>query len=105
MDLQTTDHRARSANGGGPLSRPSVARLLKALDATAPAGATDSQADRDENRRATRELFESLDPRDPAEAQLAAIAIAAAQSAMDNFARAAQPALPTIRRSVCAAVR
>jgi hypothetical protein len=34
-----------------------------------------------------------LDPRDPAEAQLAAIAIAAAQSAMDNFARAAQPGL------------
>jgi hypothetical protein len=93
MDLQTTDHRARSANGGGPLSRPSVARLLKALDATAPAGATDGQTDRDENRQATRELFESLDPRDPAEAQLAAIAIAAAQSAMDNFARAAQPGL------------
>jgi hypothetical protein len=91
MDLQTTDHRSHSASGGGPLSRPSVERLLKALDATAPAGATDSQADRDENRRATRELFESLDPRDPAEAQLAAIAIAAAQSAMDNFARAAQP--------------
>ena len=66
-------------------------RLLKALDATVPAGATDSQTDRDENRQATRELFESLDPRDPAEAQLAAIAIAAAQSAMDNFARAAQP--------------
>jgi hypothetical protein len=65
--------------------------MLKGLTATAPAGATDNEADRDENRQATRELFESLNPRDPAEAQLAAIAVAAAQSAMDNFARAAQP--------------
>ena len=90
MDM-TTEHRSHSVNGGGPLSRPIVQRLLKALDATVPTGATASQSDRDENRQATRELFESLDPRDPAEAQLAAIAIAAAQSAMDNFARAAQP--------------
>jgi hypothetical protein len=91
MDMQTTDHRSHSVNGGGPLSRALIQRLLKALDATVPAGVTASQADRDENRQATRELFESLDPRDPAEAQLAAIAIAAAQSAMDNFARAARP--------------
>ena len=41
-------------------------RLLEALDATAAGRATtDSQAGRDENRRATRELFESLDPCDP----------------------------------------
>ena len=48
-------------------------------------------ADTDQSRDATRELFEALDPRDPAEAQLAAIAVAAAQSAMDGFARAARP--------------
>ncbi len=91
MDMQTTDHRSHSVNGGGPLSRAAIQRLLKALDATVPAGTTDSQTDQDDNHQATRELFESLDPRDPAEAQLAAIAIAAAQSAMDNFARASRP--------------
>ena len=85
---------------------PLVQRLLKALDATAPTGATDSQSDRDENRQATRELFELLDPRDPAEAQLAAIGIAAAQSAMDNFVRAAQPGVARRDgRSACAAAR
>ena len=91
MDVQGPDHQPNAANGGGPLSAHSHQRVLKELDAALPAGATDSPADRDENRQATRELFESLDPRDPAEAQLAAIAIAAAQSAMDNFARAARP--------------
>jgi hypothetical protein len=42
---------------------------------------------------ATRELFFALNPRNPADAQLAAVGIASAQSAMDNFARAAQPGM------------
>ena len=89
MDMQApTTAPTPSMAARSPAHSPA---LLKALDAAMPAGATDSQADRDENRQATRELFESLNPRDPAEAQLAAIAIAAAQSAMDNFARAARP--------------
>ncbi len=90
MDMPTPDNQPRtfSADDGGLLSRALVARLLKALAAAMPA---DSQADRDENRQAAQEMFASLNPRDPAEAQLAAIAIAAAQSAMDGFIRAAQP--------------
>ncbi len=90
MDMQAPDHPPNAANGGA-LSRAFAARMLKELSAATSAGAADSEADRDENRQTTRELFASLNPRDAAEAQLAAIAIAAAQSAMDNFARAAQP--------------
>jgi hypothetical protein len=90
MDMPTPDNQPHTsaADDGGLLSSILVARLLKSLAAAMPA---DSQADRDENRRATQEMFASLNPRDPAEAQLAAIAIAAAQSAMDGFIRAAQP--------------
>ena len=90
MDMQAPDHQPNAANGG-TLSRAFATRMLKELTAATPASAADSQADGDENRQTTRDLFESLNPRDPAEAQLAAIAIAAAQSAMDNFARAARP--------------
>ena len=81
MDIQTPDHTPpRSAGSPGQPSPNFIAHLMQTLGA-----ATDQQRD------ATRELFESLDPRDPADAQLAAIAVAAAQSAMDNFARAARP--------------
>ena len=90
MDVPTPDNQPHtfSADDGGPLPRALVARLLKVLAAAMPA---DSEADRDENRQAAQEMFASLNPRDPAEAQLAAIAIAAAQSAMDGLIRAAQP--------------
>ena len=60
-------------------------RLLRTLAAAIPG------ADTDAHEEAAQELLASLNPRDPAEAQLAAIAIAAAQAAMDNFARAARP--------------
>jgi hypothetical protein len=81
MDIQTPAHTPpRSAGSPGQPSPNFIAHLMQALGA-----ATDQQRD------ATRELFEALDPRDPADAQLAAIAVAAAQSAMDNFARAARP--------------
>jgi hypothetical protein len=78
MDVQGQDHQPNAANAGGTLSGTATRRVLKVLEAALPAAATDSAADRDEDRQAMRELFESLDPRDPAEAQLAAIAIAAA---------------------------
>ena len=81
MDIQTPDHTPpRSVGSPGQPSPNFIAHVMQTLGA-----ATDQQRD------ATRELFEALDPRDPADAQLAAIAVAAAQSAMDNFARAARP--------------
>jgi hypothetical protein len=93
MDIPTPDNQphSSSADDSGLLSRTLVARLLETLAAAMPA---DSQADRDKNRQAAQEMFASLNPRDPAGAQLAAIAIAATQSAMDGFIRAAQPGVP-----------
>jgi hypothetical protein len=86
MDMHSPDRTpARSAAHAGQSSPNFIAHLLQTLDAAAPDTDTESHQD------ATRELFEALSPRDPAEAQLAVIAIAAAQSAMDNFARAARP--------------
>jgi hypothetical protein len=88
MDIQTPDHTpARSAGNPAQPSPNFIAHLMQTLDAATPGAATDEHQD------ATRELFSSLNPRDPAEAQLAAIAVAAAQSAMDNFARAARPGI------------
>ncbi|HET7879857.1 MAG TPA: hypothetical protein VFL55_03155 [Acetobacteraceae bacterium] len=58
--------------------------LTQALVAAIPGG--DATA-----RRAAQQLLQALDPRDAAEAQLAAIAVAAAQAAMDGFGRAACP--------------
>jgi hypothetical protein len=45
----------------------------------------------DASRQAMAELLRSLNPHDPAEAQLAVLAIGAAQASMDSFARAARP--------------
>lgn len=74
-----------------PFARVFAKRLLKALADAMPNDPSDDAATREENRQAMHALFNSLNPRDPAEAQLAAIAIAAASSAMDNFVRAIQP--------------
>ena len=62
--------------------------LMQALAATVP---EDDAGDATAGQRAAGQLFEALDPRDAADAQLAAIAVAAAQAAMDGFARAARP--------------
>jgi len=75
-----------------------------------PGTSTDDADARSEVWRTTCELFHSLDPQDPADAQLAAIAVAAAQSAMDNFARAARPGVSDamvlrLRGSALAAAR
>ncbi len=78
MDQPTSDHQA----SGTSLSDLRITRLLEAL---APG------ADRTEDRESMRTLFESLGPRDAAEAHLAAIATASAQSALDYLARAAGP--------------
>jgi hypothetical protein len=64
-------------------------QLMQALAATVPGADNAATA----ARPAAQQLFESLNPRDPADAQLAAIAVAAAQAAMDGFARAARPGL------------
>jgi hypothetical protein len=67
-----------------------VTRLMNGLAATMP-GSADDAAGRAESLQAIQELFDALNPQDAADAQLAAIAVAAALSAMDTFARAARP--------------
>lgn len=89
MDMQTPDHQPRDPKAA--LSGALIERLLKTLIAAIPAGTGDDQATEGENRATMRELLEALDPRDAADAQLAAIGIAAALSAMDSFVRAARP--------------
>lgn len=89
MDMQIPDHQPSDPKAA--LSGALIERLLKALVAAIPAGASDNRASEGENRAAMRELLEALDPRDAADAQLAAIGIAAALSAMDSFVRAARP--------------
>jgi hypothetical protein len=85
MDTQTPDHAANAAaadpeapSSCGCVRRPH--RALAAMMASVPA----------DTREAAQELFDSFHPRDPADAQLAAIAVAAAQAALDGFARAAR---------------
>src|SRR5215472_4587457 len=91
MDMQTPD--LTSLPSLAALS-PAVSRHLhEALAAAVPAGHDHDQARRDATRQAVRELFESLQTGDPADAQLAALAVAAAQAAMDGFARAARPGI------------
>jgi hypothetical protein len=94
MDMQTPDHASTPSpiSSGGPPSRMFTTRLLKALAAATP-GDADDPAALGEDQEAARELLDSLNPCDAADAMLAAIAVAAAQSAMDGFARAARPGL------------
>src|SRR5215472_16634566 len=92
MDMQTPD--LASLPPPAALS-PAVSRHLhEALAAAVPAGHDHDQARRDTTRQAVREIFESLQTGDPADAQLAALAVAAAQAAMDGFARAARAGTP-----------
>jgi outer membrane biosynthesis protein TonB len=95
MDMHTPDDppNAPTNNLERPLSDIFTKRLLQSLAATMPMERRDGSPEWAEKWDATRELFDSLDPRNPADAQLAVFAIAAAQSAMDNFARAAQPGM------------
>lgn len=95
MDMHTPDDppNAPTNTPERPLSDIFTKRLLQSLAATMPMERRDGSPEWAEKWDATRELFDSLDPRNPADAQLAVFAIAAAQSAMDNFARAAQPGM------------
>ena len=95
MDMHTPDDPpiVPTNNLERPLSDIFTKRLLQSLAATMPMERRDGSPEWAEKWDATRELFDSLDPRNPADAQLAVFAIAAAQSAMDNFARAAQPGM------------
>ena len=93
MDMQTPDHLISSfpTDPATPLP-PVLSRCLhRALAATVPTEPTDSPETRDEKRQAAQVLFDSLHPGDPADALLAAIAIAAGQAAIDSLARAARP--------------
>jgi len=94
MDLQTPDHASTPfpTSSSGPPSRMFSRRLLKILAAATP-GEDDDPTALAESRETTRELLDSFSTRDPADAMLAAIAVAAAQSAMDNFACAARPGM------------
>ena len=90
MDMQTPDQQHDPAE---PASRPSpgfTERLLKDLAAIIPADAPD----RELREQDMRELFESLQPRDAADAQLAAFAIAAVHAAGNGMIRAAGPDVP-----------
>jgi outer membrane biosynthesis protein TonB len=95
MDLHTPDDPPIAPTNSleRPLSDIFTKRLLQSLAATMPMERRDGSPEWAEKWDATRELFDSLDPRNPADAQLAVFAIAAAQSAMDNFARASQPGM------------
>jgi outer membrane biosynthesis protein TonB len=95
MDMHNPDDPpiATTTNLERPLSDIFTKRLLQSLAATMPMERRDGSPEWAEKWDATRELFDSLDPQNPADAQLAVFAIAAAQSAMDNFARASQPGM------------
>lgn len=93
MDMQTPDH-AAAPSTTDPEARLSAvfARYLRhAVAEAVPVGPDDSEETRALKRQAAQELFDSLASVDPAQAQLAAIAVAASLAAMDSFARAARP--------------
>ena len=85
MDMQIPDRQPNRRPAA--MSAAFLQGLQQALAAATPAGAGAATAP---------ELFESLNPRDPAEAQLAAIAVAAAVAALDGFARAARPGVSDV---------
>jgi hypothetical protein len=94
MDMQTPDHADRfPADRAAPPSRQFCRHLRQSVAAAVPSGSSDSEAALEDKRQAARELFDYLNPGNPADAHLAAIAVASAQSAMDNFARAARPGM------------
>ena len=92
MDMQTPDH-TPIPSPAGPPSRAFIKRLLQALVAATPGATQDDIGVLSENWQLTCELFEALDPGDAAEAQLAAIAVAAGRAALDGFVRAARPGI------------
>ncbi|HEY2619562.1 MAG TPA: hypothetical protein VGI78_19635 [Acetobacteraceae bacterium] len=93
MDMQTPDHATLPTPGdpAAQLSAVFTRYIRHALADTVPIGPDDSQETRDQKRQAAQELFDALHAVDPAEAQLAAITVAASLAAMDSFARAARP--------------
>lgn len=91
MTTPAPHHQPTPNPADDPFARVFAKRLLKTLAAAMPTDRSDDATSREENQQAMHALFTSLNPCDPAEAQLAAIAIAAASAAMDNFIRANQP--------------
>jgi hypothetical protein len=93
MDMHTPDHATTpsTADPNAQLSAAFARYVRHALADAVPIGPDDSEETRDQKRLAALELFDSLQSADPAEAQLAAIAVAASLAAMDGFASAARP--------------
>jgi hypothetical protein len=91
MDMQTPDHAPAPPAASSAPSDDFVEHLLDMLAAATPGASGDNACGRARSR--ARELFDAFNPRDAAEAQLAAIAVAAALSAMDSFVRSAQPGI------------
>jgi hypothetical protein len=89
MDMQTPDHQ-HEPEPGSRLSQGFATRLLKDLAAIIPADAPD----RELREQDMRELFESLQPRDAADAQLAVFAIAAVHAGMNSLIRGGGPEIP-----------
>ena len=87
MDMQMPDHPTEAA---GP-SPACMTAFLKILAATMPH--IEGEAPEDTNQRwiAMRDSFVAFNPHDAAEAQLAALAVAAAQASADGYARANRP--------------
>jgi len=93
MDMQSpTRSNDAAPTEASPPFAAALRQLHKVLAAATPAAGADP-SERAEALDATHELFAALAPRDAAEAYLAAIAAASAQSALDNFVRAARPGI------------
>ena len=89
MDTQTPDFETAAPAPG--ISRIFIKRLLRKLAATLPIDAHEIPEEFAEEWEAARELFYSMQPRDPLEAALAARAVACHYRNMDMLARAAKP--------------
>ena len=77
-----------------PTSRICHKCLMQQISAAIPFASQEEWAEKWDQ---ARELYDSLAPRDPAEAALAAMAVAAFIAAMDNYSRASRPS-PSRRR-------
>jgi len=96
MDALTADFTTDDITTNQPapgLSRIFIKRLLQNLARTLPVNAETDPEGFAEEWEAARELFWSMQPRNPVEAALAARAVACHYRGIDMFARAAQPGI------------
>jgi len=110
MNAPTANDALSPENASRALSRAFTKRLLDDVSAATPRTGPDSPEQQDLRWQTAQQLFAAFAPANPADAQLAAIAVAAAQASLDSFLRAAQPGLPEdlvlrLRNSALAAGR